>query len=54
MFQFVPSKLSLTPFLTILQKAKKKIERRILTFQNSSKACVYSFYISENLISAVV
>ena len=24
MFQFVPSKLSLTPFLTILQKANKK------------------------------
>lgn len=54
MFQFVPSKLSLTPFLTILQKAKKKFERRILTFLNSSKACVYSFYIFEHLISAVV
>lgn len=53
-FNLFPRNFDWLHFLTILQKAKKKFERRILTFQNSSKACVYSFFVFENFISVVV
>ena len=46
MFQFVPSKLSLTPFLTILQKAKKKIcKANINVSEFQQGLCILILYI---------